>query len=750
MILNKLYFLGILLLVAKGYTQTPKDFCKQYEDQHDTIQSIDRKLQFCHEMLSKVDPECKVKLYLHLGQFYGLKREIDSSLYSYDQAIKTGESLKAEELLTVAYVHKAYRIAYNYNNSRNKEVTNLLEKARKILEKDSMNQSWSQYYNTYSKIEEENMQLQESLKYLDSAIIVNKRIGNTSRLSTSYHNRGVGFLNVSNYESSSRDLLHAIKLEEERDKPNLSQIASSCYILGGCYMQGGQQYEIAKKYIKKGIKISKEIGADYLELLNYSLLSECHQNLNENEEAINAADSSLVLARKLQDKLEIAQALRDKGWVYLDNLKDLNKAEQYFLESYKITLSSNNYDETHIAPSLQGLIDVYFEKKEYRAVEKYLIQFENVANKLGRQSHQKEVHRLYSQYYEKTRQPIKALDHFKKYNIIRDSISNSEVKTKIAELEKQYDTQKKELKIAELDKEKKAQELLTQKAKTKQNLFLVLAIVLGGLFLIGIWVYNKLKKQRNELAIAHNKLSEIDGVKNRLFSIIAHDLRGMLVPFQRAGKVLNYHVEKENYDKVKSLSNDLQSNSQGLSNMLDNLLNWSLEQMDGYTFKAESFSLVEAFEAIISNFEQHAKEKSTKVTLEYKQDHSIMFDKGAFHVIFRNLLSNALKYTEDGSVKITFNKDHSVLKCSVIDTGVGMDNVQQDQLFRLEKNNSTQGTQGEKGTGLGLNLVYRFVSMHKGKISVSSKLRLGTRFDLSFPLLESAKDVEDRDNPISA
>ncbi|WP_298315275.1 tetratricopeptide repeat-containing sensor histidine kinase [uncultured Aquimarina sp.] len=745
MILHKPYFLIIIIFLAVNvYAQTPEGFCEQYENQHDTIQNLDKKIQFCHKLISKVDPECKIKLYLHLGQFYGLKRKIDSSLYSYDQAIKLGKSLKTEELLSLAYVYKAYKIAYNYNNSKNEEVIILLEEARKILSKDSMNKAWSQYYGTYSKIAEENIQLQKSLKYLDSAIIVNKRMKDTNRLSTSYHNRGVGFLNLSDYESASQDLIQSIKLANDRDKPNLSQIASSYYVLGACYIQGGEQYETAKKYIKKGIAISKKIGNDYLTLLNYSLLSESYQNLKENEEALNAADSSLFLARKLDDKIEIAQAMRDKGRVYLDNLKDLDKAEKHFLESYEITMSSNNYDDTHIYPSLQGLIDVYLQKEDYSKAKKYLQDFEDVTNNLGSLSHQKEMHKAHSEYYEKVGQSTKALEHFKKYNVIKDSISNSEMKTEIADLEKKYDTKSKELDIVKLTKEKEEQQLVVQKAKAQQNLYLLAACFLLLLLGIGAWAFRKLRKQQKELTSTNQ-------VKNRLFSIIAHDLRGMIIPFQRSGKILKHHIDKGNHEKTIELSQALEQNSESLSNMLDNLLNWSLEQMNGYKMNLENLSIKEELSKIILGYEQQATYKKTKIELEYQNDFNIKFDRGAFHVIFRNLIGNALKYTEGGNIRIKFTSKNDMFLCSVIDTGVGMSKDQLENLFTLEEKKSTVGTQGEKGTGLGLNLVYRFVKMYKGTIQVSSEKRIGTRFDLSMPITISlTKEDGAISKPLSA
>ncbi|RKM96356.1 sensor histidine kinase, partial [Aquimarina sp. BL5] len=224
-------------------------------------------------------------------------------------------------------------------------------------------------------------------------------------------------------------------------------------------------------------------------------------------------------------------------------------------------------------------------------------------------------------------------------------------------------------------------------------------------------------------------------VKNRLFSIIAHDLRGMIIPFQRSGKILKYHINKGNHEKTIELSQALEQNSESLSNMLDNLLNWSLGQMNGYKMNLQTMSISEELNDIVLGYEQQAAYKKTKIDLKYEEDLWVNLDKGAFHVIFRNLIGNALKYTEGGNIRIEFTSEDDMFLCSITDTGVGMSQDQLEHLFSLEEKKSTIGTQGEKGTGLGLNLVYRFIKMHKGTIQVSSEKRIGTRFDLKFPMM---------------
>ena len=141
--------------------------------------------------------------------------------------------------------------------------------------------------------------------------------------------------------------------------------------------------------------------------------------------------------------------------------------------------------------------------------------------------------------------------------------------------------------------------------------------------------------------------------------------------------------------------------------------------------------------AIKTNFHQQAEFKNTKINIVNEEEIALNIDKGAFHIIFRNLIGNALKYTENGTIRIELKRELNLLKCTIIDTGIGMDKELAETLFTKDANESHIGTKGEKGTGLGLGLVSRFVKMNKGEITVSSEKRVGTKFYLNFPLSES-------------
>ncbi|WP_109097643.1 ATP-binding protein [Aquimarina sp. AU58] len=714
----------LIFIFSNIHAQKKNDYCEMWRKQGDTITNMDDYLQLNHKMISKVDVYCQMDILTTNAFIYREKRKIDSALYYYDQAIKLGkQDLNDEQLSLKPLTNKAYLLALS---NKNKDALTLLRKSRKILNKYPGDEGWILYYQTYAYMSDVRAEYHDAIKYTDSSITLSERYNLVNYIHSCYANRGTYYLRISDFESAAKNLLRGI--EESEKIGSSSSLEAYNYMLATCYLRL-KQYEVANKYYKIAISKSKKIGNDYVLMHSYSKIADSYIALKSPYKALKVIDSALVLINNRKDNGLLAKILNTKGSIYFDNLKDYDKAEKCFIQAYEAAIiadSSKKMDDLILVSAIESVVKIYLYKKNYRKTKKYLTLLESKVKKTGILTYNRSLHRFYSKYFEGTGQLTEALSHLKKYQAINDSISNEKVKTQVADLEKKYDTQKKELEIVKLNKEKEAQELTVQRAKAKQNLYMLAAFFLLFVLVIGIWAFRKLQKQQKEL-------TSINQVKNRLFSIIAHDLRGMMIPFQRSGKILKHHIDQGNHQRTIELSKELEKNSESLSNMLDNLLNWSLEQMNGYRINPERMSVREQFEEIITAFKQRVAYKNTDIELKYEEDVSIKFDKGAFHVIFRNLIGNALKYTENGNIRIEFKNDFNTLLCSVSDTGEGMSEEQLKSIFTLEEGHTTIGTQGEKGTGLGLNLVYRFVSMNKGTIKVSSKKRIGTRFDLSFP-----------------
>jgi len=299
--------------------------------------------------------------------------------------------------------------------------------------------------------------------------------------------------------------------------------------------------------------------------------------------------------------IELAKAFLEKGMLYYYLFKDHKKAEGYYMHARAFAMKGNTFSRY---ASTSELLTFNLERRNLENAKIYLDELKDICAELNRKDYDAQLFKESSRYYEFTGNPTKALSYYKRYHEINDSIANKDVLSRVAGMEKKFDSKQKELNILRLNQEKKEESERAEKATLLQKIFAGLASLLGVLFFSIVFFVRKIKKQNDSLELAHNKLGELNKVKDRLFSIIAHDVRGMIIPFQRAGKVLSYHLEKGNHERAKTLSTELEKNSQGLSTMLDNLLKWSLEQMDGYTLKEESFNIREEMESIMEVFSQ--------------------------------------------------------------------------------------------------------------------------------------------------
>ncbi len=716
----------ILLNFFFFYSQEKDVFYKEWQAKIDTTTSINNAIKLDKEYLPKVFKENQIYIFNNISFRYEDKKLRDSAHYYANKALTYKKEFPKHPAIAEAYLAKA--TIYMRNQELKIAKTNL-DKARKVLHFNKTSVIWRTYYQQIGSLNDLLTKQELAIKYSDSAIQFSLQQKDTSSTANLYHNLGIQYYNQNKLEKAVKNLLKAIEIKE---KYNKNDKASSCYILGLMY-NNKRIFDQANKYIYKAIYYAKKQKHNEVIVRSHMILAKQFTARKLAEKALKFNDSALRASKKLDLWSITTELLKNKGDIYFDLLNNKNEGEIYYKKAYN-RLKNKNHQHYKQLAIVEKLISVAISNKNKIIAKKYLNEYKQILNIKNDIDHQQIFHRESGKYYDLIKDYKKAISHYKKSYKLYDSVNSVQTKTKVAELEKKYDTKNKELKIANLNKENAVKEKQIAQASFNQKILLFSIIGITSFLIFGFFTYSKIKKQKRELTNTNKSLSELNAVKNRLFSIISHDLRGMLVPFQRAGKVIKYYADKGDTNKTIVLSQELQNNSQKLSNTLDNLLNWSLQQMNNYSYKEEEISVKKELSEIIENYGYHAKLKKTKLILDIQHDEKILFDKGAFHVIFRNLISNALKFTENGSIKLTSSRDLEVLNFSIVDTGTGMSKSQLKRLFLFTDKNTLSGTQGEEGTGIGLKIVHKFIEVHQGTINVSSKQKIGTKFDLSFPV----------------
>ena len=243
-----------------------------------------------------------------------------------------------------------------------------------------------------------------------------------------------------------------------------------------------------------------------------------------------------------------------------------------------------------------------------------------------------------------------------------------------------------------------------------------------------ILIFNNIT-QRKKDALSLIALNEL---KDRLFSIIAHDLRSPLINIMDMVKLIDEQVITEK--EFKLLLPELSKNLNYTSGLLDNLLHWSKSQLKGERIKPVKLDIRKIIQPEIEYYQQKATEKGIYLNSTVEDETLVYIDEEMIQLVVRNLIGNAIKYctSQDHIVVSSTHNSSSEVTICVADTGSGMNAETASKLFML-KTFTTRGTNNEQGTGLGLQLCKDFISKNKGRIWVTTEEGIGSKFFFTIP-----------------
>jgi signal transduction histidine kinase len=207
--------------------------------------------------------------------------------------------------------------------------------------------------------------------------------------------------------------------------------------------------------------------------------------------------------------------------------------------------------------------------------------------------------------------------------------------------------------------------------------------------------------------------------------MVSHDMRNPLATLKGTVMLLDPKILRE--EDLANIKKDIGDKIEGLSAVIINLLDWSKSQLSGETTVPEPFNLKVIGQQMLELFADPAQKKGIEVLNNFPKEIRLFADVNQVRTIFRNLIGNALKFSESGdTIELNVEIDNDMAIIEVKDTGLGMDQNKINSLFSLETNISTPGTSGEKGVGLGTLLIKEFVEKNSGKVWVDSKEGQGT------------------------
>ena len=242
--------------------------------------------------------------------------------------------------------------------------------------------------------------------------------------------------------------------------------------------------------------------------------------------------------------------------------------------------------------------------------------------------------------------------------------------------------------------------------------------------------------QRMELLLQKKELLEVIATKNKFFSIIAHDLRGPLGGFMGLTGILADEFLDFTQSEQMEMISDMSHSSRNMYNLLENLLEWAQMQRGNMEFKPQILNIKDVVTECLLSATESARKKDIEVVVDLVVVQEGYADKNMLQGVTRNLVSNAIKFTQKGG-KVVISaglETGNMLAISVKDTGIGMTDQMLDNLFQIGANTKRKGTEGELSTGLGLLLCKEFVEKLGGKIRVTSVPNKGSDFRFTIPL----------------
>ena len=245
----------------------------------------------------------------------------------------------------------------------------------------------------------------------------------------------------------------------------------------------------------------------------------------------------------------------------------------------------------------------------------------------------------------------------------------------------------------------------------------------------------QLKEQEIKISEYAKRLEQANETKDKFFSIISHDLRSPLSGIKSLSEdyVKNYRNIPilEIFNIIKAIN----ESSSNLIKLLENLLQWSRINQGEINYLPMKLNLHDFADEVIVLMKDSIESKNLKCSNNISKEINVVADKSMTQLIFRNIIGNAIKFTDkDGMIKINAKPlSDDFVQIEIEDNGTGIHEDKMDQLFHIDKIKSTPGTEGEKGTGLGLILCKEFIEKHGGKIWIESKVNKGSKFSFSLP-----------------
>lgn len=637
---------------------------------------------------SNLPDSSRVRLLIRLAALNQYSDYTSSARYTED-AVELAEKLDDPALKVLAYQNKAFMLTSSGDHSAAIRFDNLsLE--NDIILKDSakISRDYNNIGNDYYELGE----YDDSFFYFTQSHRVAVAVRDTFRMLVAYHNVGRVFKELGQYERAL-DHLNLAKRMSEKHKDE-EGIAYAYDEIGDVQLRKNE-YDSAQLSLNKALEIIHKLKVNQLEPKVHSKLATIYLRRGDFAKAKAHYDSAYALHARANDRFGMAEVELGRGLVF-------TKEGDY---------------------------------------EQALIKIENsltVAKQLNARVLEIKCFNQLSILWEMKGDFKKSLAYYKQFKQLEDTLFSQEMQGKLLRDQLRFETESRDSQIATLSRQQADQKDEIKKQEFVRNI-LVVVMALSVILLVTVYRSGRRRRQINMLLLQHQEemetrseeLERLNQVKDKFFSIISHDLRSPINALSGLLDLLDKGAITES--ELPSHVRELKVRFNHTRTLLNNLLDWTLLQMDKLNVQAAKIDIGNIVEENIQLLAA-VNGKDIQLVNEVPKNTIGFADSNTINLVIRNLITNALKFTNDGGTVAIRSQDKGTQwMMSVTDNGVGMPSDIIKILFDKTAPYTTRGTANEKGTGLGLILCKEFVEKNGGKIWVESEEGKGSTFYFTLP-----------------
>lgn len=646
------------------------------------------------------------------------------------------------------------------SNDSRKRIDNLLDKSKQFLKShaDSSYLFAKEAANLSKKLNDSSLlikslnaegEAKNALYQFNDAISIYEDVATLSRDTKDSLSLWNGINDIGQIYESKKDYVNALKFYVEAlriaEKYNIKERIAKSNSNIAIILKNQKNYREAIKYLQQSLSI-------WQDLKNSTYATETAVNIAGNLALMGDYDKSLEY---LFQSEKYAAAIKDTNLISnitisianIYSLKsEIRKSETYYLKAVALKKALN--DNEGLAIIYNNMYIFYVNNSNYIKGEEYAKLALAKSKELKLQNIEMSSCKGLSFIYSKQKRFEDAYIFQKRFISLKDSLFSIQKSEQLTEIITKYEAEKKEQQIKILERENQLNEIEIRHKKFERNYLAGGIVLLILLFILILRAYREknriniilneknilIEQQKEDLSNQNLELNRVNSTKDRLFSIIAHDLRSPMNSMEGLSDIIRQLLKTGKTEKIDAITLHIDNTVNRLNSLLDNLLSWSLSQINGLHVNKEEIHLKSAILYSVEVQRSALNSKKIELNIDIDDATKVYADQNMLRTVIRNLIGNAIKFTPTGKdITISAYSENRLVHISVKDSGVGIASEKLNTIFEISGTKISAGTDGEKGTGLGLTLCRDFVALNNGSINIKSENGKGTEVCFSLP-----------------